>query len=48
MLGMNRYQNFQYDLNQTSLIEYGLEEGYTKPVFEIVQFVLKVLCDATY
>ena len=48
MLGINRYQDFQYDLNQRSLIQYGLEEGWTQPVFEIVQFVLKSLCDAAY
>jgi hypothetical protein len=35
MFGINKYQNFMFDLNSKSLIQEGLDFNYTKPVIEI-------------
>lgn len=32
MMGVNRFQSFQYDFNQTSMMQRGLDLGYIKPV----------------
>ena len=37
MMGINKYQNFFYDLNNVSIIQRGLDLGYIKPV----QYILK-------
>ena len=40
MFGMNRYLDFQYDMNTKSMIQEGLAKGWTRPVAEIVSKLL--------
>ena len=47
MFGMNRYLDFQYDMNMKSMIQEGLSQGWTRPVSEIVTKIL-LMNDARY
>ena len=38
---MNFYNNFLYNLDNCSLIQKCIDKGYTKPLYAIVNYILK-------
>jgi hypothetical protein len=48
MMGVNKFNSFLYNLNQVSLIQKGLDEGYPKPVREIYNAIINILRQPVY
>ena len=39
---MNFFNNFFYDMNNVSMIQRYIDMGYTKPLYAIMNFILKI------